>query len=61
MHLFCKIKTIYHRLPSGKYGFFKIGGRKFHIEEPTTTKNINMRVSKNRNTTTSTSTTFKLW
>ena len=61
MHLFCKIKYIHHRLPSGQYTHIKVGGRKFYMGcDPTsTTGNINIKVSKNR--LTSTSSTFKLW
>jgi hypothetical protein len=60
VHLFCKIKTIYHRLPSGTYGFTKIPSRELQLNHSVeTTKSINMRVSKNR--VTSSSTTFRLW
>jgi hypothetical protein len=62
MHLFCKIKYIYHILPSGEKTHFTVGGRKYIIGcDPVSTTNgtFNVRVSKNRPT--STSTTFKLW
>lgn len=61
MHLFCKIKYIHHRLPSGRYTHIQVGGRKFIMgcDPVSTTGTINMKVSKNRPT--SSSTRFKLW
>ena len=61
MHLFCKIKYIHHKLPSGEYTHNRVGGRKFYMgcDPVSTTGNFNVRLSKNRPT--STSTRFKLW
>lgn len=63
MHMFCKIKYIHHRLPSGEYTHIRVGGKKFimGIDPVSTTGTFNMRVSKTRDTS-STSTKFiNLW
>lgn len=61
MHMFCKIKYIHHRLPSGEYTHIRVGSKRFFMgcDPVSTTKNINVRISKNRPT--SSSTRFKLW
>ncbi len=63
MHLFCKIKYIHHRLPSGEYTHIKVGGRKFFMgcDSVSTTGNFNVRMSKLRDTSTSSPITIKLW